>query len=86
MSLVWLAVMIGFAGFAIARTKGTKWKVLNLFIILAFMGLGVGIGFASDVGDKSMSIGTESTRPLTASLGIIGALACIQGNKRRAKS
>jgi hypothetical protein len=86
MNLLWLAVMIGFPGFAIARAKGTTWKLLNFCIIVAFMGLGVGIGFASDVGDKSMSIGIESTRPLTTSLGIVGALACIQGNKRQAIS
>jgi hypothetical protein len=86
MNLLSLTAMIGVAAFAIARAKGTKWKLLNLLIILAFMGLGVGIGYASAVGDRSMAIGAESTRPLTTSLGILGALACMQGNKRRTKS
>jgi hypothetical protein len=61
MPIVLLAGLIVVSALAIAGGKGAKWKLLNLIVILGFMGLGLFIGYAAGVWGKNMEIG--ATRP-----------------------
>ncbi len=53
MELVWLTALILASGFAIAGGHRVNWRLLNLAIILACMGLGFGIGYSAGLGSKT---------------------------------
>jgi hypothetical protein len=81
-----LLALVALSVLAIASAKGMKWKLLNLLIILAFMGLGLLIGWGMGMWGKNMEIGALVAIPLACLLGAVGALGCWRRNKRRAKA
>ena len=85
MDLVWLTALILAFGFAIAGGHRVNWKLLNLAIILACMGLGFGIGYAAGLGSKNMGRVSNAALPVSMMFGIIGALGCVQLNNWRVK-
>lgn len=62
----------------IMSTRGLKWRLVNLGIILAFTGLGFGIGYAA--------FGGLVRIPLAVSTGAAGAAGCSVWNKWRRKA
>ena len=80
-----LLLLLVLSAYAITTAKGTKWKLLNLLIIIAFMAAGIGIGIALGAWGGSMAIGGHAAAALSVLLGAVGALECARRNKRRAK-
>lgn len=85
MGALWLLVFLVLLVFAVAGAKGVKWKLLNLLIIMAFMVLGIAIGFGLGAWGGNMAIGGHVAAPLMTLLGAVGAFGCIRRNKRRDK-
>jgi len=82
MAMVWLAALMLGSGFAIAGGQGWERKLLNLVIILGCIGLGLGIGYAAGLGSENMGRVRNVDVPVGMVFGIVGAIGCIQGNKR----
>lgn len=80
MSEIWLAALILGSAFAIASGQGAKWKVLNAVIILACMGLGLGLGYAVGLGSTDMGFVRNQGVPFAMMFGIAGAMACVARN------
>jgi hypothetical protein len=79
--LVFLGCLV-LSGFAIAGAEGIKWKFLNL-IILAFMAMGLGVGFGLGAWGNNQTIGAEIAMGLMPWLGVVGAFGCLRRNKMR---
>jgi hypothetical protein len=79
---VFLLALIVLTIFAVVGAKESKWKFLNLLIIVGFMGLGLLVGFL--IGGNT-AIGGHVSAALMAPIGAVGAFGCIRRNKMRAK-
>jgi hypothetical protein len=84
MPTMWLAALILGSGFAIVGANGVKWELLNVFIIVGCMGVGLGLGHAAELGSGSFgSVPNPSTFAMI--FGVVGAIVCIAQNNSRAK-
>lgn len=79
---LFLLALIVLAIFAIVGAKESKWKLLNLLIIVGFTGLGLLVGFL--IGGNTAT-GGHLSAALMAPVGAVGAFGCIRRNKMRAK-
>jgi hypothetical protein len=86
MQAIFLLILIGLSVVAIVGGKGAKWKLLNLLIIIGFMAVGLGIGWALGAWGSNMAIGAAAALPLAILLGCVGALGCYRRNGIRAKA
>jgi hypothetical protein len=80
MAVIWLVALILGSGFAIASGQGTKWKLLNAVIILACMGVGLGLGYALGLGSRNMGFVRNEGVPFAMMFGIVAAMACVARN------
>jgi hypothetical protein len=85
MNLVLFLLLIIVAGIAIAGAKKTKWKLINLIIILGFAGFGLAVGYCIGLWRHNMALGTDVAIPLGISLAAAGVAGCSAWNKRRAR-
>jgi hypothetical protein len=83
---IWLAALILGSAFAIGGAEGAKWKLLNVIIIVACMGVGLGIGHAAGLGSENLGRVPNAETPFAMIFGIVGAMVCISQNNSRAKS
>ena len=83
MALIWLAALLLGCGFAIAGGTGWERKLLNLVIILGCIALGLSLGYAAGLGSRNMGRVRNQAVPIGMVFGIVGAIGCIQGNKRQ---
>jgi hypothetical protein len=72
-------------GFAIARARGGKQKLINLLVVVAFMAAGTSIGFGLGLSVKNSIIANYSGAALMWALGSIAAVGRIRKNRRFAK-
>jgi hypothetical protein len=79
---VFLLALIVLMILAVVGAKESKWKLLNLLIIVGFMGLGLLAGFL--IGGNT-AIGGHVSAALMTPVGAVGAFVCIRRNKIRAK-
>jgi hypothetical protein len=83
MTMLWLVTLLLGSGFAVASGDGVKWKLLNVVIILGFMGLGYGLGYSLGLGTGNFGRVPNQALPLSMMFGIVGALGCLwQSNSR----
>jgi hypothetical protein len=80
MAVIWLVALILGAAFAIAAGQGAKWKVLNAVIILACMGVGLGLGHALSLGRGNFGSVQGEGVQFAMMFGIVGAMACVARN------
>ncbi|HKN75651.1 MAG TPA: hypothetical protein VJW94_10775 [Candidatus Acidoferrum sp.] len=80
MAVIWLVALILGSGFAIASGQGAKWKVLNAVIILACMGVGLGLGHALGLGSGNLGFIPNQGLPFAMMFGVVGAMACVARN------
>jgi hypothetical protein len=85
MPTIWLAALILGSGFAIVGADGVKWKLLNVFIIVGCMCVGLGLGHAVGLGSGNFGSVPNAATPFAAIFGITGAMICIAQNNSRAK-
>lgn len=78
-------LLIVVAGIAIVGTKGTKWKLTNLAIILGFGGFGLAAGYGIGLWLHNIALGADVAIPLGISVAAAGVAGCSAWNKRRAK-
>jgi hypothetical protein len=72
-------------GFAIVRARGGRQKLQNLFIVCAFMGIGLGIGLALGFSVRNSMIGGYFGSAMMWALGSISAVGRIRKNRRFAR-
>jgi hypothetical protein len=83
MTMLWLVTLLLGSGFAVASGDGVKWKLLNVVIILGFMGLGYALGYSLGLGTGNFGRVPNQALPLSMMFGIVGALGCLwQSNSR----
>jgi len=80
MAALWLVALLLGTGFAIATGPGTKWKVLNVVIILGCMGVGLGLGYAVGLGSKNLGVVPNEAIPFSMMFGVAGAMVCVARN------
>jgi hypothetical protein len=85
MAMLWLVGLLLGSGFAIAGAETLKWRLLNLLIILACMGVGLAIGYAAGLGSKNLGRVPNEGLPFSMMFGIVAALVCVRWNTSRAK-
>jgi hypothetical protein len=82
MVLIWAVTLILGSAFAIAGGVGPLRKLLNAFIILSCMALGLSIGYAAGLGSQNMGRVQDAAVPFSMIFGIVGAMGCVAQNKR----
>jgi hypothetical protein len=85
MPTMWLAVLILGSGFAIVGADGVKWKLLNVFVIVGCMGVGLGLGHAVGLGSGDFGSVHNAATPFAMIFPIVGAMVCIALNNSRVK-
>jgi hypothetical protein len=80
MAVIWVVALILGTGFAIVTGTGAKWKVLNAVIILACMGVGLGLGYALSLGRGNFGSVQGQGVQFAMMFGIVGAMACVARN------
>jgi hypothetical protein len=85
MTTLWLVTLLLGSGFAVANGEGVKCKLLNMVIILGFMGLGYGLGYSLGLGTGNFGRVPNQALPLSMMFGIVGALGCLWQNNSRPK-
>ncbi len=81
MNVIWLAALLLGSAFAIAGGPGVKRKLLNVAVILACMGVGLGLGYAAGLGSKYFGRVPNGAVPFSMMFGVAGALGCVWLNK-----
>jgi hypothetical protein len=82
-NVIWLAALLLGSAFAIAGGPGVKRKLLNVAVILACMGVGLGLGYAAGLGSKNLGRIPNAAVPFSMMFGVAGALGCVWLNKGR---
>ena len=80
MVLLWLVTLLLGSAFAIVGAQGVQRKLLNALIILACMGIGLALGYASGLGSKNLGIIPHAAGPFSMILGVVGAMGCVALN------
>jgi hypothetical protein len=80
---IWLVALLLGSAFAIAGGPGVKRKLLNFVVILACMGVGLGLGYAAGLGSKNLGRVPNAAIPFSMMFGVAGALGCVWLNKGR---
>jgi|SRR5882724_11157085 len=80
---VWLVAMIVLSYLAISTAKGSKWRLINLAIIIGAATFGFGLGAAAGAWGRNMEIGGMIAVTLATWFGITAALGCWRRNKLR---
>jgi hypothetical protein len=86
MGSIWLLGLLLLSAMAVITAKGIKWKLINLAIILGFIGAGISIGAGLGAWGQNMAIGGELAVPLAICFGAVGALGCWRRNRIREKA
>jgi hypothetical protein len=85
MGLLWLGALVGLTVLSVSTANGAKWKLINVGIILAGIGLGLLIGWAAGTWGRNDAIGADIALPLAICLGAVAALGSWRRNKMRDK-
>jgi hypothetical protein len=80
---LFLLLLIVLTVWAIFGAKGAKWKLLNLLIIVAFVGVGLGLGYLAGLWSSNMAIGAHFSVLLATLLGSAAAYVCLRRNGKR---
>ncbi len=79
-ALVALFVMLGWS---IVETKGWKWRVLNLLIVLGYFVVGAGMGVVVGLYTHSPAFGGAWGATLSPVVACFGAYDCIRRNRNK---
>jgi hypothetical protein len=80
-----LVALVLLVGFAIARARGGKEKLLNLAVVCAFMAGGLLLGLGLGVSVRNSIIGSYAGSALMWAWGSIAAVGRIRKNRRFAR-